>query len=246
MAGDPPPVTVINPAGSSAFLFTGDHAGDVIPSALGDLGLSAAERARHIAWDIGVGGLGERLAAAMDAVFIHQRYSRLVVDCNRDHAAPDAIALVSDDTTIPGNQDLTNAARTARFAEVHEPYHAAIAAELARRRTAGQRTVLVALHSFTPVFAGVARPWQVGILHDRGDASFALALLDRLRSQPELTVGDNEPYRMDLIDYTIPRHAFPAALSYAEIEIRQDLIAHAAGQAHWTVLLEGALIAALA
>ncbi|WP_236694507.1 N-formylglutamate amidohydrolase [Sphingomonas sp. Leaf343] len=243
VAGDPPPVSVVNPGGASPFLFIGDHAGNVIPLSLGTLGLDDAERDRHIAWDIGVAGLGGRLAAAMDAAFVRQTYSRLVVDCNRRHDAPDAIAPISDGTVVPGNADLTGADRAARFAAIHEPYQTAIAAEIARRTAAGQPTILIALHSFTPVFGGVARPWQIGVLHDGGDAGFARGLLEVLRRDADLTVGDNEPYRMDLIDYTVPRHAYPAGLPYAELEVRQDLIADDTGQAAWAARLERVLLA---
>jgi predicted N-formylglutamate amidohydrolase len=237
-AGDPPPVTILNPGGRSSFLFIGDHAGNVIPSSLGTLGLGAGDLARHIGWDIGVGGLGALLAGTMDAVFVRQTYSRLVIDCNRRPDAADAMPPVSDGTPIPGNRDLSDAARAARIAGIHAPYQQAIADELTRRAAAGQATILVALHSFTPALSGGApRPWQIGVLHDGGDAAFAHALLASLQADPALTVGDNEPYRMDLIDYTIPRHAYPAALPYAEIEVRQDLIDDDAGQRAWAARL---------
>lgn len=204
------------------------------------LGLSQTDLARHIGWDIGVGGLGELLAEAMDAVFIRQTFSRLVVDCNRRPEAPDAIAPVSDGTRVPGNAELSPGARAARFAAIHEPYQRAIAAELERR--AGVETILIALHSFTPALAGgAARPWHVGVLHDGGDPSFARALLGELARDASLVVGDNEPYRMDLIDYTIPRHAYSPRLPYAELELRQDLVADRGGQQRWATILATAL-----
>ncbi|WP_242095969.1 N-formylglutamate amidohydrolase [Sphingomonas sp. CROZ-RG-20F-R02-07] len=231
---DAAPVQTINPKGRSSFLLIGDHAGNAIPQRLGTLGLEPAERVRHIAWDIGIATLGALLAETLDAVFVRQTYSRLVVDCNRRHQAPDAIAPASDGTVVPGNADLTEADRARRFAEIHEPYQAAIAAEIARRDAAGQATILVSLHSFTPVMRGFARPWEVGILHDAGNTGFSHAMLAALRAEGDLTVGDNEPYRMDLIDYTIPRHAYPALRPYVEIEVRQDLIGDAAGCAAWS------------
>jgi len=250
-AEDSPPVGIINPAGGASFLLIGDHAGNAVPAALDTLGLGADELARHIGWDIGIGTLGALLAAQLDAVFIRQTYSRLVVDCNRSPAQPDAIAAISDGTPIPGNQALDAAAIAARFATIHEPYHRAIAAELARRDAAGQPTILVALHSFTPAMrthatADTQRPWHIGILHDGGDTVFAKAMLDQLAEEPDLVVGDNEPYRMDLIDYTIPRHAYPARRPYAEIEIRQDLIATPEGCARWAERLARILPAAAA
>lgn len=242
---DPPQVRLVNPDGRSTFLLIGDHAGNIVPQRLGTLGLDETQRARHIAWDIGVAALGAALSAALDAVFIRQTYSRLVVDCNRSPDAVDAIAEVSDGTTIPGNVALDEAARAARFAEIHEPYHAAIADELARRDSAGDPTILVALHSFTPVFGGAPpRPWQIGILHDRGDASFARACLAVLRGRRDLTVGDNEPYRMDAIDYTVPRHCYSAQRPYVELEVRQDLLAAEGGVATWSAILADMLTAA--
>ena len=218
---DPPAFGIINPQGASPFLLIGDHAGNLIPHKLGTLGLSAADRARHIAWDIGVGALGEALAARLDAVFVRQTFSRLVIDCNRDPASAEAIPPASDGSAIPGNAGLDAAARAERVAAIHAPYQAAIGAEIARRRAAGRATILVSLHSFTSALAGQhARPWDIGVLHDRGNDAFARALLATLRAEPDLVVGDNEPYRMDATDHTVPRHAFPA-LPYVELEIAQ-------------------------
>ncbi|MDO9487400.1 MAG: N-formylglutamate amidohydrolase, partial [Sphingomonadaceae bacterium] len=238
---DPAPVALFNPHGRAPFLLLGDHAGIAIPARLGNLGLGAADLARHIAWDIGVRGLGEALAARLDAVFLHQLYSRLVVDCNRAPHASDAMPERSDGTDIPGNVGLSAAERTARVSAIHAPYQAAIATEIAGRT---DPPILVSLHSFTPVMAGKPRPWEIGILHDGGDARFARAMLDVLRARGDLSVGDNEPYRMDLIDYTVPLHAYPAGLRYAEIEIRQDLIGDAAGQQRWAAIVGDTLLAA--
>jgi predicted N-formylglutamate amidohydrolase len=236
-ADDPSPVQIINPQGPSPFLLIGDHAGNAIPSRMGSLGLSANELSRHIGWDIGVAGLGERLAETIDATFIRQTYSRLVIDCNRDPDQADAMPEVSDGTVIPANRGLGEADRAARVAAIHAPYQAAIGAEIARRDAAGVETVLVSLHSFTPSMRGIDRPWEIGILHGGGDERFSIALLGLLEREPGLTVGDNEPYAMDIIDYTVPRHAFEAGRAYVEIEIRQDLLATAEHQVEWATSL---------
>ena len=228
-AGDPPPVTLHNPRGSSRFLLIGDHAGIATPSTLGDLGLSEAERRRHIGWDIGVGGVGRALSALLDATFVEQHYSRLVIDCNRDPASADAVPEVSDGTVIPANAELDDAARAARVAAIHAPYHAAIEALLDARA----ETIFIALHSFTPAMGGVARPWHAGVLHGAGDTRFSLAMLAALRGEPDLIVGDNEPYRMDGTDHTVPRHCVARGLGYLELEIRQDLIATPDGEMSW-------------
>jgi len=243
---DSAPTRVVNEGGRAGILLVGDHAGNAIPASLDDLGLSAAERHRHIAWDLGVRALGEHLAPMLDATFIHQHFSRLVIDCNRDPGAPASIVEVSDETPVPGNVGLDAAAREARRAAIHEPYHARIAGEITRRRSGGGAPVLVALHSFTPVLGQAARPWQLGILHDRGDTRLSRATLARLRQEPHLTVGDNEPYRMDGTDYTVPRHAYENEMAYVEVEFRQDLLAHADEVHHWATRFAGWLTDAIA
>ncbi|MDB5685586.1 MAG: putative N-formylglutamate amidohydrolase, partial [Rhizorhabdus sp.] len=242
---DPAPVIAFNTDRPSPFLLIGDHAGIAIPASLGTLGLQAPDLARHIASDIGVCGLGEALALRLDCGFLHQTYSRLVIDCNRDPTAADAIPEVSDDTIIPGNCGIGAEGVQARIAAIHAPYQHAIADEIARRAASGHGTVLVSLHSFTPAMQGVSRPWHVGILHEGGDESFALAVLEELRKETDLVVGDNEPYHMDATDHSVPRHAFAAGLPYVELEIRQDLLADAAGQRHWSEILATALLGAL-
>ena len=233
-----------NPGAAAPFLLIGDHAGREIPRALGDLGLNAADRERHIAWDIGVAGLGARLAEMLGAPFIAQRYSRLVIDCNRDPARSDAIPEISDGSTITGNIGLSAADRRARVTEVFEPYHCRIAEELDAR--GGRPTVVVALHSFTPVMAGFRRPWRFGVLH-LGASPFSDAVLASLRAEPGIgDVGDNEPYQMDGTDFTVPHHALARGLDYVELEIRQDLIADEQGQAAVADLLARVLPAALA
>ncbi len=234
---DPPPFAVFNAAGNSPFLIIGDHAGSAVPRSLQSLGLQPDDLRRHIAIDIGVLGLGQALALMLDAPFLHQIYSRLVIDCNRLPARPDAIPEVSDGTPIPGNRQLTDPARDARTAAIHRPYHAATAALLDARQINGEATILLSLHSFTPELEGVTRPWDVGVLHGSGRTRFAQALRDALAEQADVIVGDNEPYAMDETDYTVPFHAFARNLRYAEIEVRQDLIDSPAGQKAWATRL---------
>jgi predicted N-formylglutamate amidohydrolase len=220
---DPNPVIVENPGGASPLLLAGDHAGRIIPQALQGLGVGQADMARHIAWDIGVAGLGALLARRCDATFIRQAYSRLVIDCNRDPSHPGAMPAVSDGTAIPGNAALSAEDRAARVTAIFKPYHDRIAAELDRRRAAGQPTVFVALHSFTPSMNGFDRPWRFGVLH-RGDSAFSRAMLAALRARYGDEAGENQPYAMDGTDYTVPHHVDPRGLDYLELEVRQDLI----------------------
>jgi len=237
---DPAPFTVINANGSSPFLLTGDHAGLAIPSALGDLGVGPADWSRHIAIDIGVREMGLELARLLDAPFIFQNYSRLVIDCNRDPARDDAIPASSDGTDIGGNQGLTEIDRLARVTSIHAPYHSGISEMISARLAAGQETILLALHSFTPILDEMRRPWSVGVLHAAGRIDFAICLLDALRRLP-IKVGDNAPYAMDETDYSMPFHALSNDLRYAEIEVRQDLISQGEGQSFWAARLRDAM-----
>jgi predicted N-formylglutamate amidohydrolase len=238
---DPAPVGWVNAAGRSPFLLTGDHAGNRIPAVLGTLGLSPADRTRHIAIDIGVRGVGEELARRLDAPFVQQIYSRLVIDCNRDPASVEAIPPEVDGSIIPGNAALDADAKDKRIAEIHQPYQQAIGAAIDARVLEGRPCVLIALHSFTPVLAGERRPWDIGILYWQGRTGFATHLLAALGDIPGIRVGDNQPYRMDETDHSVPRHAFARDLAYAEVEIRQDLIGDRAGQARWAGYLAWAL-----
>ncbi len=179
---DSQPVIAQRSGADAPFLFICDHAGRDIPSALGRLGLPDAALDRHIAWDIGAAEVTRQLSAAMQAPAILQRYSRLVIDCNRDPATPGAIAEVSDGVPIPGNQGLDQAARRARVEAIHTPYHDAIAAELDARQARGLPTVLVFVHSFTPRMDGFDRPWRFGVIREpesRGLSARNYAVDDR-------------------------------------------------------------------
>jgi predicted N-formylglutamate amidohydrolase len=234
---EPSPFTVTNADGKSPFVLVCDHAGQYLPRSLEMLGLTQAERERHIAWDIGAGAVACMLGDALGAVVIRQNYSRLVIDCNRTPGSETSIVEVSERTTVPGNIGLSKPQMEARVREIFQPYHDRIAVELDQRREAGRAAALIAMHSFTPVFDSVARPWHIGILYNR-DSRLAQLLIDRLRHEQGLTVGDNEPYRVtDTSDYAIPIHGEQRALPHVEIEIRQDLIADEVGQQRWASLL---------
>jgi predicted N-formylglutamate amidohydrolase len=231
--------------GRSAVFLICDHAGSLLPRALGTLGLSEAERARHIAWDIGALGVAQELSAALDAHLVWQRYSRLAIDCNRPLDAADSIATRSERTAIPGNVAVGTAAAQARANEIFRPYHDEIRAALDRRKGEGRATILVAVHSFTPTYMDVARPWHVGVLYNR-DARVAAPLLDLLRREGDLVVGDNQPYAVtDLSDFSVNHHGARRGLPHVELEIRQDLIADALGQRAWAARLARLLPAAL-
>jgi predicted N-formylglutamate amidohydrolase len=238
---DAQPVVVTNRHGGGLFLLLGDHAGNLVPEELAGLGLSETELNRHIALDLGVSALGARLTQLLDTPFVEQRYSRLVIDCNRAPGADESIAARSDGTDIPGNVGLTPDERAARQSAVFAPYHDAIAALLAEREQRGARPIVVSLHSFTPRMNNADRPWQLGVLHGGGEDGFAQAVLAALRENHDLVIGDNEPYRMDETDYTVPAHAFSAGRPYVEIEVRQDMLATQAGLTMIAHVLQAAL-----
>jgi predicted N-formylglutamate amidohydrolase len=240
-ADEPPPVLEERAQGRSSFVIVVDHAGARIPRALGQLGLPASELQRHIAWDIGALGLARAMSEALDAPLIAQNYSRLVIDSNRNPAVPTSIPEISEYVAVPGNLGCTAAEREARRAEIFEPYHARIRRLLDERRAAGRPTILVAQHSMTDVYKGVARAMHGAVLYNR-DRRFAGLVLDRLRSEPGLIFADNEPYFVsDETDYTIPTHGEARGLPHVEIEIRQDLVREEAGQAAWAKRLVAAL-----
>jgi predicted N-formylglutamate amidohydrolase len=232
--GDPPAVAVERGEGSSPFLLVCDHASNRIPARLGDLGVSAADRLRHIAWDVGAAEVARLMSGRLDATLVLQGYSRLVIDCNRAPGHPASIPVVSETTDVPGNRDLVPADVAARVEEVFRPYHDEISRIMDARAAAGRATILVAVHSFTPYYEGWgARPWHVGVLYNR-DPRLPSLMLELLRGEPGLTVGDNEPYRVsDETDYTIPVHGEGRGVLHVEIEVRHDEVEDAAGQHAW-------------
>jgi predicted N-formylglutamate amidohydrolase len=245
---DPPPFTLLRDGPESLdspFVLCCDHAGRRIPRALGDLGVSPADLERHIAWDIGAAGVTRLLSERLSAVAILQTYSRLVYDCNRPPIAEDAVAKVSEHTRIPGNEGVTAEQREQRRREIFDPYQDKLGAVLDARAARGVSSVLVSVHSFTPVFKGNARPFHAGVLYNR-DPRLGHAMLALLREDETLVVGDNEPYALnDRSDYTVPTHGEKRGILHVEMEIRQDLIASEDGQAAWASILERHLRAAV-
>ena len=228
---DPEPVIKENLNGNSSFVLSVDHAGRDVPAALGRLGVSDADFERHIAWDIGILETSRRLSAHLDAPLIGQRYSRLVIDCNRQLGVSASIPEISDETPIPGNRGITAAQRKAREDEIFHPYHRQTEELLQARRE--RTTLYVAMHSFTPHMAGYDRPWHVGLLTYQ-DRRLAVPILTALNAMEHLTVGDNDPYAVSPTeDYGLMVHGHHRGLLHVGFEIRQDLIAHEEGQIEW-------------
>jgi predicted N-formylglutamate amidohydrolase len=234
-------VRVTNPRGAGRFVFTCDHASNFLPPEFGTLGLPEAELSRHIAWDPGALPVARLLAETLDATLVETCISRLVLDCNRPLDAPDLIPPVSETTAIPGNAKLSEAEREARVARCWRPFHDAVEAVVEDRLASGREAWLISVHSFTPVYKGVQRPWQIGIIHD-DDTRLAAPLIAALQGQGGLTVGVNQPYSpADRVYFTLEAHARPRALPCAMIEIRNDEIATGTEQAKWAGLLAQAL-----
>jgi predicted N-formylglutamate amidohydrolase len=236
---------VENAEGQGAFLLVCDHASNRIPERYAALGLSPNERVAHIAWDPGALAIGRELGRLLDAPLIHTMFSRLVIDCNRSLEAADLIPATSEDTGIPGNADLGAEEIGRRISEFHEPYHRAIDALLDRRAEEGRQTIVVAVHTFTPVYRGTRRPWRIGIIQGANSA-FSRRLDDALsEDDDDLEAGWNEPYSAaDGVTYTLERHADRRGLEGTMIEVRNDEVLEPQGVHAWARRLARCLNAA--
>ncbi|CAA6605317.1 conserved hypothetical protein [Rhodospirillaceae bacterium LM-1] len=229
-------VETVNPGAGSPLLLICDHASKFIPAHLMDLGLAGTERERHIAWDIGAASVTRQLAKLLGATAVLGGVSRLVIDLNRAPDDANAIPVQSDGTLVPGNQNLDSDRINERIRDYFTPYHAQVSAQIARLQGLGLAPALLAVHSFTPTMNGRRRPWHAGILWNQ-DGRLALALIEALRSEPGLCVGDNEPYSGRDLAYSLNTHAGDLGLLHAGIEIRQDLIETEDQAQDWARLL---------
>ena len=239
--GEESPFIAVNEQGRSPFVLICEHASNVMPKTLGTLGLPQSELTRHIAWDIGAEKVGRLLSRLMDAPLLLQRYSRLAYDCNRPPESPDSIPEMSELTAIPGNRKLSAEDRLARAREVYRPFHDGVSAVLDRRAAGGQQSLVVSIHSFTPVYKGKPRSVELGILHDR-DTTLSSKLI---KSFPNIDARLNEPYGpKDGVLHTLNLHGFTRGLQHAMIEIRNDLVSTERGQDEWAQRLSVPLIQA--
>ena len=242
--GGSPVVEVENPEGPGPFVFLCDHASNRIPQQFDSAGIDPAMLDLHIAWDPGALAVARRLSASLNAPLIWPDASRLLIDCNRALDASSLIVAETERGPVGANRDLGREDRTRRIARIHAPYHDAIDACLRRRADAGLGSALVAIHSYTPIFFGRPRPWQIGIVFGE-DRRLADLLIRDLQSDPALAVGINEPYSpADNVYYTVDHHSRPRHLPAAMIEIRNDEIADEAGARAWADRLAKILLAA--
>ncbi|KXF76049.1 N-formylglutamate amidohydrolase [Paramesorhizobium deserti] len=227
------PVRITNGHGKSPVLLLCDHASNHIPSGFDTLGLTKKDLQRHIAWDPGALGVAREMSRLLDAPLVESCISRLIVDCNRPLDAPDLVPSLSELTNIPGNMHLSESEIAERVVLAHAPYHAAIEALVASRIAAGIPPVLVAIHTFTPVYRGEERPWHVGIIHD-DDTRLAAPIIAGLQAMAGLCVGINQPYSpADRVYYTLERHAQAKQLKAVMIEIRNDLVTTEQQEKQW-------------
>lgn len=230
-AHEPPAVEIVNAGGASSVVLVCDHASNRVPERLANLGLDADQLADHIGWDPGAAAVARGLSARLDAALVLSAYSRLVLDCNRPLNSAESIPEHSAGVPVPGNAGLSPEARRIRSEALFRPYHAAISQLLDGRRQ--RPTLLISIHSFTPVLKGRPRPWHIGVSAGR-DKRLAALMLAVLRQNEDLIVGDNQPYPIEVeFDYTIPVHGEARGLPSVMIEIRQDGLRTAAAAAAW-------------
>ncbi len=241
-AHDPSPVELCNQDSASPLILLCEHAGQAVPKALGDLGLAPGVLDRHIGWDIGANALARSIADRLSAPLIIQRYSRLVIDCNRPPGSEDSVPEISDGVAVPRNVGLSPAQKILRQEAIFAPLNDAIIEGFDRH----PRRVALSIHSFTRQLAGQTRAWDAGFL-SRADVGTAQFLIDHIAlAAPDLTLGLNQPYQIeDASDWFIPHHAEPRELRHSLIEICNDQLTTEQGVRHWADLLSNAIAALL-
>ncbi len=227
-----PPFVTVEGDPACGMIFLCDHAENRLPARYGTLGLPVEEFERHIAYDPGAGAVTRGLARRLGAPAVLTTFSRLLIDPNRGEDDPTLIMRLSDGAIVPGNHHVDAGERARRLALYHAPYHAEVERTIERSIAAGTVPLLVSIHSFTPVWRGRGRPWQIGILWD-ADPRLARPLIEALAADPDLVVGDNEPYSGALIRDSMYRHGTRRGLAHGLIELRQDLISDTAGADQW-------------
>lgn len=221
------------PNATSDILFLCDHATNIVPDFIGDIGLPQADMERHIAWDPGALGVARALGDVFDATVISSRFSRLVIDPNRGADDPTLIMQLYDGSIIPGNAGISPSHAKARHQKLYAPYHQAIADKLDSMISNKQVPKIISLHSFTPKLQGKSpRPWEIGVLYAK-DARMAEPLLRSLGKEKGLTIGDNQPYNGALKGDCMDQHGLRRDLPHVLIELRNDLITSKSGQSLW-------------
>jgi len=221
-------------------LLVADHASPYFPAAINQLGLADWVLERHVAWDIGSDKLARFLADELDAQAVLAGFSRLIVDPNRQPDDSSAFPEISDGIAIPGNIGLGEEQKALRIQSFFKPYHDKISSRLEEFSENGVVPAIISVHTCSPVFDRVVRPWHIGIMWDK-DPRIPVPLMRRLEQMEGICIGDNEPYSgRHPNDFTIDYHAEPAGLPHVGIEVRQDLVSSEDGARIWAgILAEG-------
>ncbi len=210
-----------------------DHASNALPAAYGTLGLPPSQFERHIAYDIGAAQVARNVARALGVPAVLSRWSRLLIDINRDRDDPTLVMKLSDGAVVPGNREVDAAEIERRCRLYYDSYHREVDRVIDTGIEKGKPPGILSIHSFTPVWKGVVRPWHATILWDR-DPRLPGALLAALKAENGLVIGDNVPYSGELKGDSMNRHGTRRGIAHGLIEIRQDLIGHEAGVASWS------------
>ncbi len=234
-----PAYTIFNPDTGASILIICDHATNAVPDCVngGTLGITPQDMGRHIAFDIGAKAVSQYLAKALNATMLSSNFSRLVIDPNRGEDDPTLLMKIYDGTIIPGNRHADKAERERRLNKFHRPYHRQVSRQINAILERGQIPAIISIHSYTPKLRNrPERPWHIGILWDQ-DARMPVPLMEKLRANPDICVGDNEPYSGELRGDTMYFHAAKQNLPHVLIELRHDLIDTEQGQKHWAEIL---------
>ncbi|MEM7545139.1 MAG: N-formylglutamate amidohydrolase [Pseudomonadota bacterium] len=237
-ASDPPPVEICHAQAASPFLLLCEHAGQAVPQALNGLGLPDGAIDRHIGWDIGAEALARAISDHLSCPLIIQRYSRLVIDCNRPPGSESSVPEISDGVRVPGNAGLSAREHTQRRQAIFDPMNDAITTILDAHR----RQAVFAIHSYTKHFQGQERPWDAGFLARRDTETAEVLMASISSSAPELKLALNQPYQIeDASDWFIPHHAETRGVRHTLIEVRNDHLTDQAGVTRWADLLADAI-----
>lgn len=238
---DGPAFEIFNADGQAPVVIVSDHASNAIPRSLGDLGIASENFEKHIAYDIGADMVTRLLAERIDAPAVIAKYSRLVIDLNRQPGDPHSVPEVSDGVNIPGNCHIGADATNKRLNEIFTPYHGAVDGQIMELWKRHNKPPLIfSIHSFTPNMNGENRLWDIGVLWNL-DPRMAKPLIKNLKTWPGLNVGDNEPYSGRDLAYTIDHHGSAGGIATCAVEIRQDHCADIDEASHWADILAGGL-----
>ena len=238
----PVPCTILNESGASDWVLVCEHASAHVPAEYARLGLGEAERRAHIAWDPGAAELTRALSQRLDATATLANYSRLLIDLNRPIDSPASIPEMSEEIAIPGNIGITALERARRIDRIFTPFHDSVTALLDARAAAGRRTRLLALHSFTPVFRGVARPWHLGVLSGASRPLAERFVTEVTARDATITAALDEPYKVEEgDDMAIPVHGDARGLDALLLEVRNDTLDAPASVEAWAETIAAAL-----